>query len=104
MRSLLCVQLASYLEGGPLMWMMPLDLHVNQKSDYDDMMRSTIRVSNSLDPIRPNILSGWILVQTICRSYQQKTLVGIEQHVKKARISVNAVYQIPRSSAFWFWG
>ena len=31
---LLCVQLASYLERGPLMWMMPLHLHVNQKSDY----------------------------------------------------------------------
>ena len=29
---LLCVQLASYLERGPLMWMMPL--HVNQKSNY----------------------------------------------------------------------
>ena len=25
---LLCMQLASYLEGGPLMWMMPLHLHV----------------------------------------------------------------------------
>ena len=33
---LLCVQLASYLEEGPLMWMMPLHLYVNQKSDYDD--------------------------------------------------------------------
>ena len=32
---LLCVQLASYLERGPLMLMMPLHLHVNQKSDYD---------------------------------------------------------------------
>ena len=30
------MQLASYLEGRPLMWMMPLHLHVNQKSDYDD--------------------------------------------------------------------
>ena len=30
------MQLASYMEGGPLMWMMPLHLHVNQKSDYDD--------------------------------------------------------------------
>ena len=28
-----CVQQASYL-GGPLMWMLPLYLHVNQKSDY----------------------------------------------------------------------
>ena len=30
-----CVQQASYLEGGTLMWMLPLYLHVNQKSDYD---------------------------------------------------------------------
>ena len=28
------MQLASYLERGPLMWLMPL--HLNQKSDYDD--------------------------------------------------------------------
>ena len=28
---------ASYLEGGPLMWMLPLYLHINQKSDYDDI-------------------------------------------------------------------
>ena len=26
MRDLLCVQLTSYLEGGPLMWVMPLHL------------------------------------------------------------------------------
>ena len=39
---LLCVQLASYLERGPLMWMMPLHLHVNQKSVYNMMMMSQI--------------------------------------------------------------
>ena len=33
-----CVQQASYLEGGPLMWMLPLYLHVNQTFDYDDDM------------------------------------------------------------------
>ena len=33
-----CVQQASYLEGGPLMWMLPQYLHINQKSDYDYMM------------------------------------------------------------------
>ena len=38
-----CVQQASYLEGGSLVWMLPLYLHVNQKSDYDDMMISDIR-------------------------------------------------------------
>ena len=32
-----CLQQASYLEGGPLMWMLPLYLHINQKSDYNDM-------------------------------------------------------------------
>ena len=30
-----CMQQASYLEGGPLMWMLPLYLHVNKKSNYD---------------------------------------------------------------------
>ena len=30
------MQQASYLEGGPLMWMLPLYLHVNQKSVDDD--------------------------------------------------------------------
>ena len=34
MLDLLCVQLASYLERDPLKWMMPLHLHINQKSDY----------------------------------------------------------------------
>ena len=32
-RDLPCVQQASYLEGGPLMWMLLLYLHVNKKSD-----------------------------------------------------------------------
>ena len=31
-----CMQQANYLEEGPLIWMLPLNLHVNQKSDYDD--------------------------------------------------------------------
>ena len=31
-----CVQQASCLEGGPLLWMWPLYLHVNQKTDDDD--------------------------------------------------------------------
>ena len=36
-RDLPCVQQASYLEGGPLMWMLSLYLHVNQNStDNDD--------------------------------------------------------------------
>ena len=30
------MQKASYLEWGPLMWMLPLYLHVNQKSVDDD--------------------------------------------------------------------
>ena len=30
-----CMQQASYLEGGPLMWMLPLYLQVNKKSNVD---------------------------------------------------------------------
>ena len=30
-----CMQQSSYLEGVPLMWMLALYLHVNQKSDYN---------------------------------------------------------------------
>ena len=30
------MQLASYIAVGPLMWMMPQHLHVNQKHDADD--------------------------------------------------------------------
>ena len=33
-----CPQVQGRLERSPLMWMMPLHLDVNQKSDYDDMM------------------------------------------------------------------
>ena len=39
---------SQYLEGGPLMWMMPLHLHVYQKSDYDDMRYSiTLSIHNN---------------------------------------------------------
>ena len=31
-----CVQQASCLEGGPLLWIWPLYMQVNQKSDDDD--------------------------------------------------------------------
>ena len=31
-----CVQQASYLGGGPLLWILPLYLHLNKKSDDED--------------------------------------------------------------------
>ena len=37
-----CMQQASYPEGGPLMWMLPLYLHVNQKSEDDDVVILTM--------------------------------------------------------------
>ena len=43
-----------------------------QRSSADD----TNRQSNSLDPDQADILSGLILVQTVCKGYQQTTLVG----------------------------
>ena len=46
---LLCVQWASYLEWGPLMWMLPLYLHVIQKPDDDDFVCVEV-----LRPSQPN--------------------------------------------------
>ena len=40
-----CMQQASYLEGGPLMWMLLLYLHVNQKSDYGMIHDCLITIS-----------------------------------------------------------
>ena len=42
------MQLARYLEGGPLMWMVPLHLHINQKSDYDDAGQQMILAGKEL--------------------------------------------------------
>ena len=45
------MQLASYLEGGPLMWMMPLHLHVNQKSDYDIRMTNEVLLLSQMQDV-----------------------------------------------------
>ena len=50
-------------------------------------MWNTIKALNSLDPgqawhfVRPDILSGLIWVQTVCKSYQPKTLAGKEFNI-----------------------
>ena len=50
-------------------------LLIFSKSTFSkNYFRSTIRVSNSLDPDQTNILSGLIWVQTVCKSYHQTTL------------------------------
>ena len=46
---------------GPLMWMMPLHLHINQKSDSDDDVQ---------------VLLSLIWVQIVFKGYHEKTLAG----------------------------
>ena len=70
--------------------------------------------------IRPNILTGLIWVQTVCKGYQQATKVDPranltmtlsrsrstrDHHLNKlGRPHIpNATYQVPKSQAFWFW-
>ena len=43
-----CVQQASCLEAGPLMWIWPLYLHVNKKSDDDDSLTKLVHVVDHL--------------------------------------------------------
>ena len=40
-----------------------------------DSFTNTIRVSNSLDQIKPDKMSGLIWVQTVCKGYQQMVCV-----------------------------
>ena len=81
-----CVQQASYLEGGPLMWMLPLYLHIKQKSyyDYDDM--SCESSQNSLTLSSPSFWSGlhhlWIWPEP---------LFQIEASVKNQNRMANSV-------------
>ena len=102
-----CELLAIYLEGGPLMWMMSLNLHVNQKSDcilyifaccvifklllsYADFSTSTFlkkifqehhqsvkRLWFKSGPIF-NILSVLIWAQTVCKGYQKSPITRTE--------------------------
>ena len=52
-------------------------------------------VSNSLDPqIRPNISSGLIWVQTVCKSYQQTALVGEELLRVKPDVSLLLLWNL----------
>ena len=59
---LLCVQLASYLERGPLMWTMPLHLHVNQKADYDIIWWAAM---NDPTHILPAVVCGRVKKQSV---------------------------------------
>ena len=44
MRSAMCAASPSCLEGSPLMWMVPLHLHVNLNADDDDnVWRSVVK-------------------------------------------------------------
>ena len=52
------LQRLSAFEWGPLMWMMPLHLNVNQKSDYDYDDKQMIKVTASNG--RMNL--GWSVV------------------------------------------
>ena len=60
------MQLSSYLEGNPPMWMMPLQLQVNQKSDYD-MLK--YKPKTALTLIKCIILKHFILVFTLLKHY-----------------------------------
>ena len=63
------MQQASYLEGGPLVWMLPLYLHVNQKSDYDDMNDNGQTTSRFLLSFsNPDKKKGWVCDREVAGS------------------------------------
>ena len=64
------MQLASTLEGDPLIWMMPLHLHVNQKSDYDKMISGLLILFHGVISL-PDTLS----CDNLC--YHMMLLLGV---------------------------
>ena len=55
-----CIQQASYLEEGPLMWILPLYLHVNKKSDGDDAIFNDQNFNGKLTTLL--VLNNWAQV------------------------------------------
>ena len=55
-----------YLEGGPLMWMLPLYLHVNQKSDYEDDDNDQYHVSYFFQPSFPKLADPRTIFSQFC--------------------------------------
>ena len=50
-----------------------------------------IRVSNGLDPDRTKVLSFLILVQSVCKGYQQLTKVDANKERDKAYVDVSSI-------------
>ena len=72
------MQQASYLEGGPLVWMLALYLHVIQKSDYDDDYDTQNRCCSLLPVEGPETLKGMLLaLRDVCSEDKNKTSHGI---------------------------
>ena len=60
--------LVSCLEGDPLLWIWPLYLHVNQKSDDDDDDDDEVGLSKVQTPIRFLLRISLIRVCTVCHT------------------------------------
>ena len=59
---LLCVQLASYVQGGPLKWMMPLHMHVNNNLIMMMTLKSIVKVKYTLTQFMAcNAFSSYIV-------------------------------------------
>ena len=98
---LLCMQQVSYLEGGPLWWMLPLYLHINQKSDYDMIWwhvpsKDTDQSAHLCSPVR--IFTGHILDTLGCKvsSFGQQRLQSdcADVHVRRYSFAGYSSYAV----------
>ena len=58
------MQQASCLEGGPLLWIWPLYLHVNQKSDDDDDENLFYKISSKIQ-LQTHRIASYVLFQDV---------------------------------------
>ena len=69
-----CVQQASCLEGGPLLWIWPLYLHVNQKSDDDDDDDVKLKCQNLQILLWWHVESNTVIISNIGTDWFEQTV------------------------------
>ena len=69
-------------------------LYTSVENCCEKTFRNTIRVSNSLAQIKPDVLSGLIWFQNVCKDYQQMTLGGKELIKPMVRIENNLFFRM----------
>ena len=105
-----CVQQVSYLEGGPLMWMLPLYLHVNKKIwaqlfKTNDVVNESLEFTSSDTQICWNFLLKFFAKATHIFSAKNIRILYIESAKIVNEMTLNKLIKLTmlRTTGPWLW-